>query len=63
MSSLNALSPDDLATLLQVPRRKVLETIVKQPGFPNPVSQGRYPRWLEKAVLDFLTQQSAQSSQ
>lgn len=60
---MNALSPDDIAKMLQVPRRKVLEKIVKQEGFPKPVSGGRYPRWIEEAVRDFFMRQSSRSSQ
>ena len=54
------LTTDDIAELMRLPRRAVLDRVVKQPGFPKPIVGGRYPRWLAAAVFAFFAKQSAQ---
>jgi hypothetical protein len=53
------LTPDDLANMLKMPRRAVIGTIAKQPGFPQSLTGWRKPTWLEEAVLEFFRKKSA----
>lgn len=48
------LTPDDLAEMLKIPRRSVIESVAKQKGFPDSITGNRKPRWLEDAVLEFF---------
>lgn len=49
---MNVLTPDDLAELLGLKRKTVIDIYSKQKGFPSPLSQ-RKPRWLETEVMKF----------
>lgn len=57
------ITPDDLSTMLAMPRKTVIDSYVKQEGFPQSVSGWRKPRWLEDAVLEFWKAKSAQKAQ
>ena len=50
---MNILTPDDLATMLGIKRKTVVDHYTKQPGFPAPLSP-RKLRWLEADVRRFL---------
>lgn len=48
------LTPDDIAKMLNIPRRSVIDILAKQPGFPISVTGNRKPRWSEESVLEFF---------
>lgn len=56
------LTPDDLSAMLKLPRRTVLESITKQPGFPESVTGNRKPRWLGEEIQKWLKRKSAQNA-
>lgn len=58
---MDILTPDDLATMLGLKRKTIIDHYTKQPGFPAPLSQRR-PRWLESEVRRFMQRKSAQNS-
>ena len=62
MTDLRLLTPDDLADMLRLKRRTVLD-YVRQPGFPASVTGSQKPRWLESEVVKFLKRKSAQKAQ
>lgn len=45
------ITPDQLAELLGISRKTVIDRYSKQPGFPAPVTSAKKPRWLESARL------------
>lgn len=59
---MNTLTPDDLAKLLGLKRKTIIDLYTKQPGFPAPVSSPRKPVWLEEDVRRFLRRKSAQNA-
>ena len=58
---MNVLTPDDLASLLGLKRKTVIDHYTKQPGFPAPLSPRR-PRWLESEVRRFMQRKSVQKA-
>lgn len=46
------LTPDELASLFKVPRRRALE-IAKIDGFPPSLTGWRKPRWMLEAVEEW----------
>jgi predicted DNA-binding transcriptional regulator AlpA len=59
--SMNILTPDDLAQMLGLKRKTIIDIYSKQPGFPAPLSQ-RKPRWLEAEVRRFMQRKSGQNA-
>jgi len=59
---MKVLTPDELAEMLKLPRRTVLN-FVKQEGFPQSLTGWRKPTWLEEAVLEFFRKKSQPTSQ
>ena len=57
------IDPDELAHMLGMSRKTVVDSYVKQQGFPQSVTGWRKPRWLEDAVLEFWKNKSAQKAQ
>lgn len=51
---MNILTPEDLAKMLKLPRRSIIEIVAKQDGFPQSITGTRKLRWLEDAVLEFF---------
>ena len=45
------ITPDQLAELLGISRKTVIDRYSKQPGFPAPVTGPRKPRWLAQGDL------------
>lgn len=62
MSELRLLTPEDLAAMLQLKRRTVLDTFARQEGFPASVTGKQKPRWLYSDVVKFLKSKSAQNA-
>lgn len=62
MSEIKLLTPDELAAMLQLKRRTVLDTFARQPGFPASVTGAQKPRWLYSDVVKFLRSKSAQNA-
>jgi len=58
---MNVLTADDLAKMLGLKRKTVIDIYTKQPGFPSSLTQ-RKPRWLESEVVKFLKQKSVQKA-
>lgn len=58
---MNILTPDDLAQMLGLKRKTIIDIYSKQPGFPAPLST-RKPRWLESEVRRFMQRKSAQKA-
>jgi predicted DNA-binding transcriptional regulator AlpA len=56
------LTVDDLAALLRLRRKTVLDLYTKQPGFPANIATPRKPAWLEEDVHKFMQRKSAQTS-
>lgn len=54
---MKVLTPDDLAELMRVNRRTVLN-LSKQDGFPQSLTGWKKPTWLEEAVLEFFRKKS-----
>lgn len=58
---MNILTADDLAKMLGLKRKTVIDIYSKQPGFPAPLSL-RKPRWLESEVIKFMRKKSVQKA-
>lgn len=58
---MNILTADDLACMLGLKRKTVIDIYSKQPGFPSPLTP-RKPRWLESEVVKFMRQKSVQKA-
>jgi len=56
------LTPDELAALLKLKRRTVMDKITRHPDFPRSVTGNQKPRWLQSDVVKFLRRQSAQKA-
>ena len=57
------ITPEDLAEMLGISRKTVIDRYSKQPGFPAPVTSPKKPRWLESEVMKFLRRKSAENGQ
>lgn len=55
---MNTITPDDLAQLLRIKRKTVIDSYTRQEGFPNPITSRKKPVWLESEVLKFLKRKS-----
>ena len=62
MTDIKLLTPDELAELFKLKRRTVMDTIARQPGFPQSVTGTQKPRWLHSDVARFIKQKSAQNA-
>ncbi len=51
---MNIITPDELAAMLKLPRRTVIESVSKLPGFPQSITGRRIPRWDADAVARFF---------
>ena len=60
--SVNFLTPDQLASMLGLSRKVIIDRYAKQPGFPQPVTSWRKPVWLEDEVRKFMRRKSAQKA-
>ena len=58
---MNLLTPDDLAQMLGLKRKTIIDSYTKQDGFPASLSQ-RKPRWLESEVRKFMQRKSVQKA-
>jgi hypothetical protein len=58
---MNILTPEELAIILKVPRRTVIEKISRLDGFPKSVTGRRKPRWDQDAVSEFFRMRSSGS--
>lgn len=56
------IGPDELASMLGLKRKTVMDLYTRQPGFPAPVTSRRKPRWLADDVQIFLKAKSAQNA-
>ena len=59
---IDVITPDELAAILRLSRRAVIESVSKQPGFPASVTGTRKPRWDAGAVAKFFKKKSVHSS-
>ena len=55
------LTADDLASILGLKRKTVIDFYTKQPGFPAPLTP-RKPRWLASEVERFMLLKSVQKA-
>ena len=62
MSELKLLTPDELAAMMQLKRRTIVDIVVKQRGFPASVTGLQKPRWIYSDVVKFLRAKSAQNA-
>ena len=62
MTDIRLLTPDELAELLKLKRRTVMDTIARRPDFPRSVTGTQKPRWLYSDVARYLTSKSAQNA-
>ena len=58
MDQITLLDPDQLAEMLGISRKQVIDKYTKQPGFPQSVTGRRKPKWLAEAVMKFLRAKS-----
>ena len=58
---MNVLTPDDLAQILGLKRKTIIDSYTKQVGFPSSLSP-RKPRWLESEVRKFMQRKSVQKA-
>ena len=56
------VTPDDLARVLGLKRKTIIDLYTKQPGFPAPITSRRKPVWLEDEVRKFMKRKSVQNS-
>lgn len=56
------VSPEDLAKMLHLSRKTVIDSYTKQQGFPKSVTGQRKPRWLESEVRKFFERASEQNA-
>lgn len=59
---MNVVTPDDLATMLGLKRKTIIDLYTKQAGFPAPVTSRRKPVWLEDEVRKFMKRKSVQNA-
>ena len=58
----STIGPDQLAQLLGIARKTVIDSYTRQEGFPGPITSRKKPVWLESEVLKFLKRKSAQNA-
>ena len=59
---MNFLNPDQLASMLGISRKVIIDRYAKQPGFPHPVTGWRKPVWLEEEVRKFMKRKSVEKA-
>lgn len=59
---MNFLTPDQLASMLRISRKVIIDRYAKQPGFPSPVTGWRKPVWLEDEVKKFMKRKSVEKA-
>ena len=59
---MNTITPDELAKLLHIKRKTVIDSYSRQEGFPNPLTSRKKPVWLESDVLKFMKRKSVQNA-
>lgn len=59
---MNVITPDDLAAILGLKRKTIIDLYTKQPGFPAPITSRRKPVWLEDEVRKFMKRKSVQNT-
>lgn len=61
-TGMSFVTPEQIAAMLGVNRKTVIDRVTKADGFPNPVNGRRKPVWLEDEVRKFFKRKSAQSA-
>ena len=59
---MNFITPEQLAVMLGLSRKSIIDRYAKQSGFPAPVTGWRKPVWLEDEVVKFMRRKSAQKA-